>query len=146
MKELHPAHTVNHYSLAVQNSSIGDLVTHWMTHWPTFVFLTLKSDPKDLWPLRHWWQFLMTIFDDNFRWQFLMTIFDDIFWWQLLMTIFDDNFLWQFFMTTFYGNFYDNFYENFSWQFFMTIFDDLWYLRHWLQYWQLRTWFHDNLC
>ena len=36
------------------------------------------------------------------------------------------------------------------WQFFMTIlmtiFDDLWYLRHWLQYWQLRTWFHDNLC
>ena len=23
---------------------------------------------------------------------------------------------------------------------------DLWYLRHWLQYWKLRTWFHDNLC
>ena len=23
---------------------------------------------------------------------------------------------------------------------------DLWYLRHWLQYWQLRTCFHDNLC
>ena len=23
---------------------------------------------------------------------------------------------------------------------------DLWYLRHWLQYWQLRTWIHDNLC
>ena len=23
---------------------------------------------------------------------------------------------------------------------------DLWDLRHWLQFWQLRTWFHDNLC
>ena len=23
---------------------------------------------------------------------------------------------------------------------------DLWYLRHWLQFWQLRTWIHDNLC
>ena len=23
---------------------------------------------------------------------------------------------------------------------------DLWHLRHWLQYWQLRTWIHDNLC
>ena len=23
---------------------------------------------------------------------------------------------------------------------------NLWYLRHWLQYWQLRTWNHDNLC
>ena len=23
---------------------------------------------------------------------------------------------------------------------------DLWHLRHWLQFWQLRTWIHDNLC
>ena len=23
---------------------------------------------------------------------------------------------------------------------------DLWHLRHWLQYWQLRTWINDNLC
>ena len=23
---------------------------------------------------------------------------------------------------------------------------DLWYLRHWIQFWQLGTWFHDNLC
>ena len=60
--------------LAVQNSSIGDLVT----------------------------QFLMTIFDDNFRWQFSMTIFDnfgqlynfdnfDNFWNLLtILTIFDN--------------------------------------------------------
>ena len=23
---------------------------------------------------------------------------------------------------------------------------DLWHLRHWLQFWQLRTWIHDNFC
>ena len=23
---------------------------------------------------------------------------------------------------------------------------DLWHLRHWLQFWQLRTWVHDNFC
>ena len=23
---------------------------------------------------------------------------------------------------------------------------NFWDLRHWLQFWQLRTWFHDNLC
>ena len=23
---------------------------------------------------------------------------------------------------------------------------DLWHLRHWLQFWKLRTWIHDNLC
>ena len=23
---------------------------------------------------------------------------------------------------------------------------DLWHLRHWLQFWQLRTWIHSNLC
>ena len=23
---------------------------------------------------------------------------------------------------------------------------DLWHLKHWLQFWQLRTWIHDNLC
>ena len=62
-------------------------LTHWLTdsltHWPTFCFLTLKSDPRDLWPLRHWWQFLMTIFDDIFWWQFSMTIVDDNFRWKL---------------------------------------------------------------
>ena len=36
------------------------------------------------------------------------------------------------------------------WQF-LTVLDKdnprgLWHLRHWLQFWQLRTWNHDNLC
>ena len=44
--------------LAVQNSSIGDLVTHWVTHWLShsltdFYFCHTKSNPRDLLPLRH---------------------------------------------------------------------------------------------
>ena len=35
-----------------------------------------------------WWQFLLTIYEDNLRWQFS----DDYFWWQFA----DDNFWWQF--------------------------------------------------
>ena len=77
-----------------------------------------------------WWQFLMTLFDDNFWWQFLMTIFDDNFWWHFwwqflwhfLMKIFDDNYWWQFLLTilsnlTIFYNF------NFVWQF-LTFYDN----------------------
>ena len=46
--------------LAVHNSSLGDLVTHSLTDcqtdWVTFWFWNirqLKSEPRDLWPLRH---------------------------------------------------------------------------------------------
>ena len=40
--------------LAVQNSSIGDLVTNSLTHSLTvLLLLTLLSDPRDLWPLRY---------------------------------------------------------------------------------------------
>ena len=51
--------------LAVQNSSIGDLVTHWLTDWLTdslshwvtdsqyFYFWHTKSNTRDLWPLKH---------------------------------------------------------------------------------------------
>ena len=41
--------------LAVQNSSIGDLVP-WLVRWTQLTikpFTTLPSDPRDLWPLRH---------------------------------------------------------------------------------------------
>ena len=34
--------------------------------------------------------------------------------------------------------------DNF-WQFWKDSPGDLWHLRHWLQFWQLRTWMHDNL-
>ena len=42
--------------LAVQNSSIGDLVTDSLTHWlsHSLLLLTYKERPeRDLWPLRH---------------------------------------------------------------------------------------------
>ena len=107
--------------LAVQDSSIGDIVTdsltHSLTQWDTFCFLTLKSDPRDQWPLRHLITVMrkhdltniLKIFDkfdkfDNF-WQFcqFLTIFDnfDNFWqlWPFLQFVYNfDNGrqFWQF--------------------------------------------------
>ena len=93
-------------------------------------------------------QKISTILDnfDNFR-QFLivftfLTIFEtfetfDKFWqfWQFV-----DNLFWQFLTSlTIFNNVdhFDNWKDNPG---------DLWHLRHWLQFWQLRTWIHDNLC
>ena len=124
--------------LAVQNSSIGDLVpwlvrwlgttnnqrVHNSTEWPQrlVIFETFMTIFDHIF----WWQFLMTIlddnfwwqffyenFDDNFLWQFLMTILDDNFWWHFLMSIFDDHFWWQFLMTIFYAIFDAIIHENF---------------------------------
>ena len=41
--------------LAVHNSSIGDLVTHSVSQSvsQSLLLLSLQSDPRDLWPLRH---------------------------------------------------------------------------------------------
>ena len=42
------------FFLAVQDSSLGDLVTHWLTrsdgHWGYFYFCHTKNDPRNLWP------------------------------------------------------------------------------------------------
>ena len=71
---------------AVHNSSIGDLVTESLTH---LLFLTLKSDPRDQWPLRH----LITVMKKHDLTNILtmLNFFDNL--WQFL-TI-SDNF-WQF--------------------------------------------------
>ena len=66
--------------LAIQNSSIGDLDTHRLTHFTTW---QKKSDPRDLWPLRH-----LIIVMQKHLWQFwrkklqLLTIWEKkyIFW------------------------------------------------------------------
>ena len=53
--------------LAVQNSSIGDLVP-WSLAWAPLTireFTTLQSDPRDLWDI--WSDFLMTIFKDSVK-------------------------------------------------------------------------------
>ena len=93
-------------------------------------FQTLDQSDEETWP------------DQKFElfWNFWGTFFG-IFW------NFFGNF-WKFF-----GNFLGLF-----WNFFGTFLEilwnkyndkdnhrDLWLLRHWLQFWQLRTWIHDNL-
>ena len=60
--------------------------------------------------------------------------------------------LWQFLKTKTISDNFDNLRQ--LWLFLTTLtisdnFDnpgDLWLLRHWLQFWQLRTWIHDSLC
>ena len=77
-----------------------------------------------------------------------MTMFDDNFWWQFFMKIFDDNF-WQYLTIL---AIFDNF-DNLGQlrqlrqlrQFWKDSPADLWHLRHWLQFWQLGAWIHDNL-
>ena len=112
-------------SLAVQNSSIiGDLVTDPLTHSLShFCFLTLKSDPTELTPLRH----LITVMRKH-----------DL---TNILTIFFENF----------DNFFDNFQQVYNvdnfrqfWQFLKVwiifesfdIFDNFW--EFW-QYWQFLT-------
>ena len=69
--------------------------------------------------LNNFWQF----------WQFFAIL--DIFY---NLTIFDNfNIFLQF---CFCFCYFDNWKDNPG---------DLWHLRHWLQFWQLRTWIHDNL-
>ena len=99
-------------------------------------------------------------FQQSWPFQTILTIFDNLnnFWkfWQILtfliiFTIFYNlynfNLVFQFWqLTTIDDNFHnsDNCFCHFdNWK------DnpgDLWHLRHWLQFWQLRTWIHDNLC
>ena len=64
--------------LAVQNSSIGDLVTDWVTDWVTFWFwhyrVTLETcDLWDIWS--EWWRNMTW---PTF-WQFFLTIFEFLF-------------------------------------------------------------------
>ena len=68
--------------LAVQNSSIGDLVTHSLTDSRYFYFWHTKSDPRDLWPLRHLIRVMrrndLTFFGTfwNFFWNFFGTFLE----------------------------------------------------------------------
>ena len=104
--------------LAVQNSSIGDLVPWSVRPSVTTNNQTLQSDPRDLRPLRH----LIRVMKRH--------DLTGLFWC-------DSRDLWP------------------LWHLFRVMrwpdltkktFAMLWHLRHWLQYRQLRTWIHDNLC
>ena len=84
--------------LAVQTRVWDSSIPTPVTHWETFYFLTLKSNPRDLWPLRHLIRVMrkhdltniltiffaiLTIFD-NF--QFFFTIFTN----STILTILDN--------------------------------------------------------
>ena len=139
---LFPMKTHKYCFLAVHNSSIGDLVTHSLTHsltqWATFVFWHYRGtqETSDLWDIwSQWWgnmtwltfwQFLtnFTNFDNFWQfWKFFLTIFDNLTIWQFwqFLTIFNN--FWQFDNLTICVNF-DNFRQ--FWQFwqFWTIFDN----------------------
>ena len=69
-----------------------------LTDWQDFTNWHTKSDPRDLWPLRHLIRVMrrhdLTNFDDNFWWEFLTilkisAIFDN-FWFLRSKTIFDN--------------------------------------------------------
>ena len=82
--------------------------------------------------LSHLTNILTNIFVENFdNFQLFLRILT-------ILTIFDNfDFFWQFSkMLKFFAN-VDNSKDNPG---------DLWYLRQWLQFWQLITWIHDNLC
>ena len=85
--------------------------------WPFSTILTIFDNPNNCWKFWQFWPFLQ-----------LFTIFTMLPFFKIL-TIDDnsDNCFCHF----------DNWKENPG---------DLWHLRHWLQFWQLRTWIHDNLC
>ena len=83
-------------------------LTHWLTHWlRVLLLLTLQSDPRDLWPLRHlirmirkhdltnimtililFWQFWFSFENVNFFWKFL-TIFNNFWQFLRILHIFD---------------------------------------------------------
>ena len=82
------------YFLAVQNSSIGDLVTDSLTHSLTHWLLLLPYKDQS-WRLATIPSFLTLIFYPHFLPLFLTLLFDPPFWPSFLNLIFDPHF-WQF--------------------------------------------------
>ena len=112
--------------------------------WQIWQFLKIFENFENFW---QFWQFLtiLKFFDDfdNFQqcWWF-STIFNNLdHFWQFLQ--FDKKFFTIFTIDDNFHNsdncfcHFDNWKDNPG---------DMWHLRHWLQFWQLRIWIHDNLC
>ena len=87
------------------------------------------------------------MFCDNFlqllQFLIILTIFDNFWFFGTIM----DNF-WQFWnsLTIWTIDSFDNSYNFYNFDNDNDNPRELWLLRHWLQFWQLRTWIHDNLC
>ena len=121
---------------------------HWLTDWVTeslshFCFLTLKSDPRDQWPLRHLITVMrkhdltniLTIVDNFFNFLLFFTIFDNFCNFLTILTTFDNFYNFLTILTIFDNS--DNFWQCLTifdnvWQFLtiLTIFDNFW------QFWQ----------
>ena len=153
-------------SFVLKLFSCPDRVCGQLNRWHCHPLTQWVSEPLLIWEHMtcHW---MSKSYQGDFLWSFWKFYH---FWtcWQI-WTIFDnldnfDNFgqFWQFWklltiltILTIFDN-YDNFID------ILTFFDnvDIFYhcdndnrnpgdllpLRHWLQFWQLRTWIHDNLC
>ena len=107
--------------LAVQNSSIGDLVTHWLSDfWFWHYRVTLETcDIWDIWS--EWWED-MTWPKNIYLPSYLPTYLHTYLPTYLIASIREHP-----------KRSYHRDFRHFT-------------LRHWLQYWQLRTWINDNIC
>ena len=131
----------------LQTQQVTLSLTHSLSQSRYFYFWHSKSDPWDLWLLRH----LITVMRRPETILKTNKIFDNVchFWqFSTILTKLDD--FWQLkpFLTSWIWKF-----GNFVVLTILTTFDnfdnDNDYprdLRHWLQFWQLKTWIRDNLC
>ena len=111
-------------------------LSDWVSEWVTFWFWSIiQAIGRNLWPAIVPNKTFETSFENFVQfWQFwtiltTLTILDNLDNFGLFCTILV---LYNF------GNF-----DNFD-----TLGNpiDLWHLRHWLQFWQVKIWIHDNLC
>ena len=128
-------------------------LTHWLTE-PLLIF-----DIKER-PLRPSWPTYLTYLPDLPTWPTFLTYLTDLPNWPTYLTYLPDLPTWPTYLTylaflptclpelpylpelhtyifTFLPSLKTPFRSNHR---------DLWHLRHWLWFWQLRTWIHDNLC
>ena len=99
--------------------------------WHLRHFLTLLTISDNV--LKTFWFSKKTDFLNIFRFSEKFQIFRKISELEIIFRLLD------------FSQLFFNLFSTFS-QFFSFIFFNLWHLRLWLQYWQLRTWNHDNLC
>ena len=135
----------------------GHCQVSWFTHWSLsrsltepLLILALTSNPRDLWPLRH----LITVMRRHHLTQKDLPTYIPTYLHTYPPTYLPACSLTEpllIFLLPVAGFFLATGASFWIVQCALTIATqdnpaDLWHLRHWLQFWQLRTWIHDNLC
>ena len=116
------------------------LITHSFTdHWDIFWFLTLKSKRETL-------ETFLTYLTDLPTCPTYLTYLPDLPTWPTYLTYLPDLSVWPTYLPDLptwptYLIYLPTYKHTYQPDLF-----SLWHLRHWLQFWQLRTWIHDNLC